>query len=181
MKLRIKASDGISILGMRGSGKTTLAVNLAHILSRTFRVGFIDTVGAFREYGADRYGEVFYVDSLDLQTLANTLDYFYKKAPIMIFVDEADEFGFSLESPLRTLVKRGRNWGAGYCAIFQEISKVDKSILRNSTWSFIGRHTNDAESLHSEVNRIQYVYDVDSTKLKRGEFFIAHYGQIIYS
>ena len=126
--LDLRKTDGILIIGKRGSGKTYLSAWIMQ--NYPFRYVVLDPTGSYRGYSFRREA-YFEIDPLDprvenIVRAAMRHGYF-------VVVDEADEFPYAKYSAIRTLVLRGRNWGSGYMFITHTPALISTSVMANST------------------------------------------------
>ncbi len=145
-EIQVSKTDGLLILGKRGSGKTYL---LSYLVKKSpYRWLIVDPVASVRRTGmlagvggggrARRRVAVVEPDILD----ADLVDSSIRKAfgmGLNVAVDELSEFPYSKYGSIRELVMRARNYGVGWIGVSRATSELHKSIINNADYVFVFR------------------------------------------
>ena len=175
MKLAIRKSDGILILGTRGSGKTYALTYILNKLKK-YKWLVIDPVGAVSRYNLDeKYCALMQVDILD-ESLDNIIERAFQLG-VNVAIDEVSEFPYAKYSGIRKLVMMARNWNIGYVFTSRAPADVHKSIINNSKYILLF-HIHETNAL----KYLNYFLDFDARELvslSNYEFYIVKDGKTI--
>lgn len=144
--LTIKPTDRLLFLGASGSGKTQMIFHTIRKLRTNYVV--LDSVGNL-QWMRDSLPNVEYhdIDPADynqIQTICQQLIHRAKssKTSFTLIIDEVSEFGVGFNKQgngLRTIVRKGRNWGIGWIVTSQRTSRLDPLWLTQAKHVFISR------------------------------------------
>ena len=125
--LRISRSDRITIAGLPGTGKTTLAKFLASLCLP--RVLIYDPLSQYSGF-EDEYR---YIPKSDSQAEFNSIcRRLRSQSNIMFVVEECERYigqGRPLGDDAFDLVNRGRNWNVGIVAVTRRIQRLSKDYF----------------------------------------------------
>lgn len=167
---QIKESEGVLVLGKRGSGKTELIKYLIRNLSPEYRFVILDIVGNLKEF--EHYKNINYyqinprdserVEEICAKLLKAGKDYAdkvgWQKAKegfAMLVLDESDRLtykGIQTKNSLSDIINLGRNYGIGYIASARRTSAISHDYWSQATHGFVFRHKHklDLEKLEAE-------------------------------
>lgn len=173
-------SDGIVIVGKRGSGKTSILKFLINILSDpqyNFRFSILDIVGNLKDFESKSNMEYYLVDPNDKGGIDMVIDNALKEGNRSIVIDECDRYRHYETSKLSELVNIGRNYNVGYLATGRRTANIHKDFIVNANWVIVFKHT-----WPEDIDRItEWLNITDDTVrgLKRYEFLLIHDTDVI--
>ncbi len=139
-RINIMQSEGIVVLGKRGSGKTTLIRFLVRELSKKkFRFIVVDVVGNLGQFKDMPNVEYHLVNPHDKNAIDTICNKAMKLHNCMVILDEADRLEYT--DALSDMVNIGRNYGVGYLATARRTANINNDILANQKHAFIFKHT----------------------------------------
>jgi len=135
----IKTTDGITICGMKGTGKSTWIREIAQNNQRfKQRVIVFDPQDEYR----DQF-ETVLPESDDPEELDEMADYVFRQGNILLIVSEAEQFlpeGRPLPPHVFKLINRGRHRNSAIWADTRRIANLNKSVFNLSEHVIIFRH-----------------------------------------
>jgi DNA helicase HerA-like ATPase len=143
--IKIKVSDGITIVGKRGSGKTTL---MKYLMTKLPHINFevFDLLGNFEDYRGKGNIVNYHVISLGNQedintgeTIPDLIDGVLDRGDTMVVIDEADRYPYKQKTGFSNMIDIGRNFNVGYIAATRRPANISKDFLANSTYIFAFR------------------------------------------
>lgn len=135
--IKIDISDGVVVLGKRGSGKSTLCRYL--ISSLKYRFVVIDVVGNFSYLKDNEKVEYHLINPHSTETIDEICRNTMSEGNKMLVLDEADRLSYS--TMLSDTLNLGRNYGVGYIATARRTANIHKDYLANQKHAFIFKHT----------------------------------------
>jgi len=127
MALEIKSTDRVTIAGLPGTGKTTLAKHFASLCEP--RVLIYDPLSQYEGF-ADEYRYIPRSDSLaEFDSVCRKLR---ATSKITFIVEECERYigqGKPLGENAFDLINRGRNWGVGIFAVTRRIQRLSKDFF----------------------------------------------------
>lgn len=154
-EFNIKYTDGVVVLGKRGSGKTYLTKKLVRNFKNKL---IIDIVGNMKEIISDS-DKYFAVSPQNSELVFTKFD--YKKGNFYLVVDEADRIKYG--DALQNIINLGRNWNIGYIATARRTARINKDYLANATHLFIFKHhlPQDIKMLEEWVDNIEVIEELN--------------------
>ena len=156
--LSIKQSDGVVVLGKRGSGKTVMVRFLINHMPN-YRFIILDVVGNLGIYKDARNCTYHLVNPHDKKKIDEICKEAIKTGNCMVVLDEADRLEYT--DNLSDMLNIGRNYGVGYIATARRTANIHKDYLANQTHAFIFKHT-----YPRDVKVIAEWLDVDDKTLR---------------
>jgi len=137
MALEIKSTDRVTIAGLPGTGKTTLAKHFASLCEP--RVLIYDPLSQYEGF-SDECRYIPHSDSLDeFDSVCRRL----RATSKLTFIVEECERYIGQSKPLGEnafdLINRGRNWGIGIFAVTRRIQRLSKDFFDLSQHVFLFR------------------------------------------
>lgn len=136
--IQVRQSDGIVVLGKRGSGKTTLVRYLINSMPN-YRFVIIDVVGNLGQFKNSRNVEYHLINPHAENRIDSICGSAMKAGNCMVILDEADRLEYTTN--LSDLLNVGRNYGVGYMATARRTANIHKDYLANQRHAFVFKHT----------------------------------------
>lgn len=124
----MKSTDRVTICGLPGSGKTTLARWLASFAEPDLII--IDALGQYMESFPKEC--IRYPKQMDPTFLEGVAKELWARGNTVLLVEEAEQFmrqGKPLLPYTSGLVRMGRNWGVGIIAVTRRIQELSKEFF----------------------------------------------------
>jgi DNA helicase HerA-like ATPase len=130
---RVASDEGITIGGIRGYGKTTLAKMLLRKFPRVLVYDPLDQYQGFNRY----------VPQSDTpEEFAYVANWVWREQNIMFAIEECENYigeGMAICQAAKNIINRGRNYGIGYMAITRRIANLSKTAFSLSDHVFLFR------------------------------------------
>lgn len=179
----IDITDGIVILGKRGSGKTELIKYL--MVGLNYPALVVDVVGNLKS-AADKLKkngqkvQYFLVNPHDTKRVDEIFGDAMQQGNLMAYIDEADRYEYfaGVKNRMSDYINLARNYGCGYIATARRTADISPDYLANAKYVFVFRH------LHPrDIKVLTDWLDVDEKTLRSlddHEFIVFKDGDLMF-
>lgn len=170
--MHIKCSDKVLIIGLTGSGKTTLAKALMNNAVNFFPIKIIDPLNDYQDIKNNV--EVIYIEHGNREEVNKLIKSVWGKWNGLLCFDEADSY-FPNKQTLSNWEKRlihiGRHANIGYCAITRRLSNLHTDMVSQANKLFVFNLWQRADLDYLRQCGLPLSFELDDIILSLGEYW----------